>query len=220
MTYDVLILSHDGNVATLTLNRPEKRNALSSALRAEIARAFGELAADDSVSVVILTGAGSVFCAGFDLSEFDQSGDVVAHFTDDDNPVAFHTALGTFDKPIVGAINGPALAGGFDVACQCDIRIAADTAVFGHPEIKFGAPTMFTQLSYIVGGGIARDLALTGRKIDAVEALRIGLVSSVVPAAEIREAATACARQIAEAPLAALQVVKRAINTRAPLQFP
>jgi len=220
MTYEFLILSHDGNVATLTLNRPEKRNALSSALRAEMAHAFGELAADDSVSVVVLTGAGSVFCAGFDLSEFDQSGDVVSHFTDDDNPVVFHTALGTFDKPIVGAINGPALAGGFDVACQCDIRIAADTAVFGHPEIKFGAPTMFTQLSYIVGGGIARDLALTGRKIDAVEALRIGLVSSVVPAAEIREAATACARQIAEAPLAALQVVKRTTNQRAPLQFP
>src|SRR5947209_20181892 len=107
MTYSLLRLSRDGNVATLTLNRPEKRNALGSALRAEIARAFGELAADDSVSVVILTGAGSVFCAGFDLSEFDQSGDVVAHFTDDDNPVVFHTALGTFDKPIVGAINGP-----------------------------------------------------------------------------------------------------------------
>src|SRR5947207_13834405 len=220
MPYEFLILSHDGNVATLTLNRPEKRNALSSALRAEIARAFGELATDDSVSVVILTGAGSVFCAGFDLSEFDQSGDVVAHFTDDDNPVVFHASLGTFDKPIVGAINGPALAGGFDVACQCDIRIAADTAVFGHPEIKFGAPTMFTQLSYIVGGGVARDLALTGRRIDAAEALRIGLVSSVVPVAEIREAAMTCARQIAKAPLATLQAVKRTINSRSPLLFP
>ena len=220
MSYEFLTLDREGQIATVTLNRPEKRNALNSTLRAEIARAFGELATDDSVSVVILTGAGSVFCAGFDLSEFDQSGDVVAHFTDDDNPVVFHASLGTFDKPIVGAINGPALAGGFDVACQCDIRIAADAAIFGHPEIKFGAPTMFTQLSYIVGGAIARDLALTGRKIDAAEALRIGLVSSVVPAAEIWEAALVCARQIAEAPLAALQVVKRTINQRAPLQFP
>ncbi|MGZ4140872.1 MAG: enoyl-CoA hydratase/isomerase family protein, partial [Actinomycetota bacterium] len=172
MTYEFLTLGRDGPVATVMLNRPEKRNALSRGLRAEIARVFGELAGDDSVSVVILTGAGSVFCAGFDLSEFDQSGDVAAHFTEDDNPVVFHTALGTFDKPIVGAINGPALAGGFDVACQCDVRIGADTAVFGHPEIKFGAPTMFTQLSYIVGGAIARDLALTGRRIDAAEALR------------------------------------------------
>ena len=79
---------------------------------------------------------------------------------------------------------------------------------------------MFTQLSYIVGGGIARDLALTGRKIDAAEALRIGLVSSVVPAAELTAAAMGCARQIAEAPLAALRVVKATINARAPLQFP
>src|SRR5438477_6528852 len=220
MTYSFLTLSRDDNVATLTLNRPEKRNALSRALRAEIARALGELAADDSVSVLILTGAGSAFCAGFDLSEFDQSGDLVAHFSDDDNPVVFHQSLGSFDKPIVGAINGPALAGGFDVACQCDVRIAADTAVFGHPEIKFGAPTMFTQLSYIVGGGIARDLALTGRKLDAAEALRIGLASSVVPASELQEAAMTCARQIAEAPLATLQAVKRTINARAPLQFP
>ena len=79
---------------------------------------------------------------------------------------------------------------------------------------------MFTQLSYIVGGGVARDLALTGRRIDAAEALRIGLVSSVVPVAEIREAAMTCARQIGEAPLATLQAVKRTINARAPLQFP
>ena len=220
MDYEFLKVDQDGQIAAVTLNRPDKRNALSSALRAEIARAFGELAGDDSVSVVILTGAGSVFCAGFDLSEFDQSGDVVAHFTDDDNPVVFHTSLGTFDKPIVGAINGPALAGGFDVACQCDIRIAADTAVFGHPEIKFGAPTMFTQLSYIVGGGIARDLAMSGRRIDAAEALRIGLVSAVVPVSEIQDAAMARAQQIAEAPLAALRMVKATINARAPLQFP
>ncbi|MGZ6496996.1 MAG: enoyl-CoA hydratase-related protein, partial [Actinomycetota bacterium] len=87
MTYEFLTLGRDGPVATVMLNRPEKRNALSRALRAEIARVFGELAGDDSVSVVILTGAGSVFCAGFDLSEFDQSGDVAAHFTEDDNPV-------------------------------------------------------------------------------------------------------------------------------------
>jgi len=220
MSYEFLRLEQDGQVATVTLDRPEKRNALSRALRSEIARCFGELAADDSVSVVVLTGAGSVFCAGFDLSEFDQSGDVAAHFTNDDNPVVFHQSLGSFDKPIVGAINGPALAGGFDVACQCDIRIAADIAVFGHPEVKFGAPTMFTQLSYIVGGGIARDLALTGRKIDAGEALRIGLVSKVVPAADVLEESVTTARTIAEAPLAALRVVKATINARAPLQFP
>jgi enoyl-CoA hydratase len=220
MSYEFLTLSREDNIAILTLNRPEKRNALSRALRAEIPKALGELAADDAVSVVVLTGAGSVFCAGFDLSEFDQTGDVVAHFTDDDNPIVFHESLGSFDKPIVGAINGPALAGGFDVASQCDVRIAADTAVFGHPEIKFGAPTMFSQLSHIVGGGMARDLALSGRKIDAMEALRIGLVSRVVPAEEVMNEALGFARTIAEAPLATLRMVKATINERAPLRFP
>jgi enoyl-CoA hydratase/carnithine racemase len=220
MSYEFLTLETDGNIAVVTLNRPEKRNALSAALRKEIARVFAELASDDSVNVVVLTGAGPVFCAGFDLSEFDQGGDVVAHFQEDDNPVVFHQSLGSFDKPIVGAINGPALAGGFDVACQCDVRIASETAVFGHPEIKFGAPAMFTQLSYIVGGGVARDLALSGRKIDAAEALRIGLVSKVVPEADVLRKSIAVAGIIAEAPLAALRVVKAAINARAPLQFP
>jgi enoyl-CoA hydratase/carnithine racemase len=220
MTYEFLTFEKYDEIAVVVLNRPDKRNALSAALRSEIVDLFGYLDKEESTRVVVLTGAGSVFCAGFDLKEFDQAGDVIEHFQGDDNPVVFHDSLGSFSKPIVGAINGPALAGGFDVACQCDIRIAADTAVFGHPEIKFGAPTMFTQLSYIVGGGIARDLALTGRRIDAAEALRIGLVSSVVPVAEVREAAMTCARQIAEAPLATLQVVKRTINARAPLQFP
>jgi enoyl-CoA hydratase/carnithine racemase len=220
MSYEFLTLSREDGVAVVTLNRPEKRNALSAALRKEIALQFAELASDDSVSVVVLTGAGSVFCAGFDLSEFDQSGDVVAHFTDDDNPVVFHQSLGSFDKPIVGAINGPALAGGFDVACQCDIRIAAETAVFGHPEIKFGAPTMFNQLAHIIGGGMARDLALSGRKIDAMEALRIGLVSRVVPTEEVMTESMSYARGVAEAPLATLRMVKTTINTRAPLQFP
>jgi enoyl-CoA hydratase len=220
MGFDFLKLQQDGQIATITLDRSEKRNALNRALRAEIAKAFGQIADDDSVSVVVLTGSGPVFCAGFDLSEFDQSGDVVAHFTEDDNPLVFHQALGSFDKPIVGAINGPALAGGFDVACQCDIRIASETAVFGHPELKFGAPTMFTQLSYIVGGGVARDLALSGRKIDAAEALRIGLVSRVVPEADVLRASLEYAAMIAEAPLAALRVVKATINARAPLQFP
>jgi enoyl-CoA hydratase/carnithine racemase len=220
MTYEFLTVEKYREITVVVLNRPEKRNALSAALRKEIADLLSFLDKEESTRVVVLTGAGSVFCAGFDLTEFDQAGDVIEHFQGDDNPVLFHESLGSFSKPIVGAINGPALAGGFDVACQCDIRIAADTAIFGHPEIKFGAPTMFTQLSYIVGGGIARDLALTGRRIDAAEALRIGLVSSVVPAAEIRDTAMACARQIAEAPLATLQVVKRTINARAPLQFP
>ncbi len=221
MPYELLLLDRQDTVATVTLNRPEKRNALSAALRAEVADVFIELDADDSVREVILTGSGSAFCAGFDLTEFDQSGDVLAQFAENpENPFRFHKALGTFSKPLIGAINGPALAGGFDVAAQCDVRIASEEAVFGHPEIKFGAPTLVTQLSYIVGGAVARDLCLSGRRIDAAEAFRIGLVMKVVPKQELMAEAHAYAASVAKAPLETLQAVKRAIVERAPFVVP
>ena len=131
-----------------------------------------------------------------------------------------HERLQAFGKPLIAAINGPALAGGFDIAVQCDVRIASDTAVFGHPEIKFGAPTLVTILSQIVGGAIARDLALSGRRIDAAEAHRVGLVAKVVPAGSVREETVAYARIVAEAPLDALKAVKRALVRENPLAFP
>jgi enoyl-CoA hydratase/carnithine racemase len=221
MSYDLLLLDRQDTVATVTLNRPEKRNALSAALRAEVADLFTELDADDSVRAVVLTGSGSAFCAGFDLTEFDQSGDVVAQFAaDPENPFHFHEVLGIFSKPLVGAINGPAFAGGFDVAAQCDVRIASEDAVFGHPEIKFGAPTLVTQLSSIVGGAVARDLCLSGRRIDAAEALRIGLVMKVVPKEKLIAEAHAYAETVAEAPLEALRAVKEAIVRHAPFIVP
>jgi enoyl-CoA hydratase len=210
-----------GEVAVLTLDRPEKRNALNAVLRDEIADAIEAIDADEQTKVVVLTGAGSAFCAGFDLTEFDQGGDVIGQFAENPhNPFRFHEVLGAFSKPLVGAINGPALAGGFDLAAQCDVRIASDAAVFGHPEIKFGAPTIVSQLSHIVGGAIARDLCLSGRRIDATEAHRIGLVIKVVAADALMEEAIAYARAVSEAPLEALRTVKRAINQRAPFVFP
>jgi len=217
---DILLVERAGNVATLTLNRPEKRNALSDALRRALATALGDLAADDAISVAILTGAGPVFCAGFDLSEFQQE---PGAFDDPgiwQSGQLMHDALQSFPKPLVAAINGPALGGGFDVATQCDVRIAADTAVFGHPEIKFGAPTLYTNLSYIVGGGVARDLTLSGRRIDATEALRIGLVINVVPAIDLMAVTLAYAHEVAEAPLEALKAVKTAIVTATPFRMP
>jgi enoyl-CoA hydratase len=106
-------------------------------------------------------------------------------------------------------VNGPALGGGFDLATLCDLRIASAEAVFGHPEIKFGAPPLFTPLRWIIGDGIARDLCLTGRRIDAEEALRIGLVSRVVAGASLLDEARGVARQMAEAPQRALEATKR-----------
>lgn len=229
MSYELLLLERDPPLATITLNRPEKRNALSHALRLELSSAIAELGSDDTISVAILTGAGPVFCAGFDLSEFKQDPEAFADVTADGaapegsiwtSGQLMHERLGTFGKPLIGAINGPALAGGFDIAVQCDVRIAADSAVFGHPEIKFGAPTLFTILSQIVGGAVARDLALSGRRIDAVEAHRVGLVSKVVAVEAVMEASIAYARVVAEAPLDALKAVKAAIIAASPLAFP
>lgn len=229
MSYELLLLERDPPLATITLNRPEKRNALSHALRVELAEAVGEIEADDALSVAILTGAGPVFCAGFDLSEFKQDSAAFADVTAEREPpegsvwtsgLTMHERLQNFAKPLIGAINGPALAGGFDIAVQCDVRIASETAQFGHPEIKFGAPTLVTILTQIVGGAVARDLALSGRKIDAAEAHRVGLVSKVVPAAAVLDEAIAYARVVAEAPLDALKAVKAALVKAAPFTAP
>ena len=227
-SYALLLLERDPPLATITLNRPEKRNALSHALRLELVAAVRELDADDAISVAILTGAGPVFCAGFDLSEFKQEPgafEAVASGTTEEGSIwtsgqLMHERLQAFSKPLIGAINGPALAGGFDIAVQCDVRIAAETAVFGHPEIKFGAPTLYTILSQIVGGAVARDLALSGRRIDAAEANRLGLVNKVVTVDAVMNETITYARTVAEAPLDALKAVKAAIVRSAPIVFP
>ena len=219
-TYELLTIQAEPPIATITLNRPDKRNALSHALRTELAGAVAEIAADDGISVAILTGAGPVFCAGFDRSEFDPSNEVFQDASVWTSGQLMHERLQAFAKPLIGAINGPALGGGFDIAVQCDVRIASETATFGHPEIKFGAPTLYTILSQIVGGGVARDLALSGRRIDALEALRVGLVSAVVPAEALRDEALTYARTVAEAPLDALKAVKSGIVRETPFRVP
>lgn len=220
MTYELLRLERDPPLATLTLNRPDKRNALSHALRAELTSALAELGTDDALSVVILTGAGAVFCAGFDRSEFTPDPGVLEDDERWRSGQLMHEALQSFGKPLIGAINGPALGGGFDIAAQCDVRIASESAAFGHPEIKFGAPTLYTILSQIVGGAIARDLCLSGRRIDAAEAHRIGLVSAVVAPDRLTAEAEAYARMVAEAPREALEAVKAAIVRETPFRVP
>ena len=125
-------------VATLTLNRPEKRNALSIAVRDEVSDALDALAADESLKAVVITGAGDVFCSGFDLKEFERLGE--PEFADRlwASSDRFHRTVLEFPLPTVAAVNGPALAGGFDLAVMCDVRVAADTARFAHPELSFG----------------------------------------------------------------------------------
>ncbi len=176
MSRDIATHVADDGVATITLARPERRNALSIKLRNEITQQLDSWATDPAVRAVVLTGAGSTFCAGFDLDEFAQA-DLAPTIKDSSH--RYHLAVWHFPKPLLAAVNGPAVAGGMDLCVLCDFRIASANALFGHPEIKFGAPPLFTPLQWIVGVGIARELCLTGRRIDADEALRIGLVNSV-----------------------------------------
>jgi enoyl-CoA hydratase len=210
VAYDFLDMEYQDAVATVILNRPEKRNALSRAMRAEIVVCLKELEANDEVRVVILTGRGTAFCAGFDLSELSEEG--MKFEAVDELDLEYHSAVANFAKPLIAAVNGPAFAGGFDLASLCDIRIAAETAVFAHPEIKSGAPALYGPLKEIIGGAQARDICLSGRRVDAAEACRIGLVSRVVAEDSLMEEARQLARSISEAPLDTLKRVKRQIT--------
>ncbi|TML88378.1 MAG: enoyl-CoA hydratase/isomerase family protein [Actinobacteria bacterium] len=195
----VLVSDPADGVATLTLNRPEKKNALSIAVRDEFTDALDALARDDAVKVVVVTGAGDTFSAGFDLREFDRLDDEAFAATLWASSDRWHRGCIEFPLPMLAAVNGPALAGGLDLAVMCDVRVAADTARFSHPEITFG-DVVYGPLHDIVGGAVARDLCFTGRAVDASEALRLHLVSAVVPAAELLAEAGRFAAQIARAP--------------------
>jgi enoyl-CoA hydratase/carnithine racemase len=211
----LIIEGPESGVAVLTLNRPDRKNALSVALRDEIADALAALAADDRVKAVIVTGAGDAFCAGFDLKEFERAaadgefGNALWASSD-----RYHRACIEFRLPLIAAVNGPAIAGGFDLAVMCDLRVAAQEARFAHPEITFG-DVVYGPLHDLVGGAVARDLCFTGRSIDAAEALALRLVSSVVPRDELMQAARETAAQIARAPRDVLLRTKAKAQRRA-----
>jgi enoyl-CoA hydratase len=213
MPEHILVTRSEGGVVWLTLNRPEKKNALSIALRDEVSEALEVLASDEEVKTVVLTGAGDVFCAGFDLSEFnlDGVGDQQRLWESSDR---FHMGCLSFPLPLVAAVNGPALAGGFDLAVMCDLRIAADTARFSHPEQAW-SDVVYGPLHDLVGGGVARDLCLTGRSVDAHEALALGLVSQVVPGVDLRAVAAKVAGMVARAPRDVLLRMKAKVIRRA-----
>ena len=151
-------------------------------------------------------GRGAAFSAGFDLSEFKQTERFEELFA---TSARYHRQVWHYPKPTIAAVNGVAMGGGFDLATLCDIRICSETAEFGHPEIKFGAPTIYTPLRWIIGAGLARDLCLTGRRIDAREAYRIGLVSEVVAADRVLARAVEIGEGILEAPMESIKFVKR-----------
>jgi len=192
----VLRTAPEDGVVTLTLNRAEKKNALSIALRDELSDALDDLGGDEAVKSVVVTGAGDVFSAGFDLREFQQPELTDQLWASSDR---FHATVLQFQLPLIAAVNGPAIAGGFDLAVMSDVRVATDTARFSHPEIEFG-DVVYGPLHDIVGGGLARELCFTGRVVEAREAKALGLVSSVVPVDELASEVTRFTALMGRAP--------------------
>jgi enoyl-CoA hydratase len=215
MADSLTILEEAHGVAVLTLNRPEKRNALSRALRDEIMLRLDELEQTDAVRAVVLTGAPPAFCAGFDRREFTGDGMEKVF----EQAIAYHRRVYTFAKPLIAAVNGPALGGGCDLAAMCDFRLAASTAIFGQPQLRFGAPAIYDLMRAVIGTGAAREMCLTGRQYDAHEALAIGLVNRVLDPNELLESATAVARETASLPEGVAEAAKRSFLAQQPRLF-
>lgn len=205
----LLSLERRDEVALVTLQRPEKRNALSIDLRVELSEAFGRLGEDDGVGCIVLTGAGSAFCAGMDVTQF--GGDIEHRRRLVETSTAAFEAIGSCPRPAIAAVNGPALAGGFALALLCDLRVAAETATFGFPELPRGIPPSYASARAAMAPAMAAELTLTGRVFEADEALRLGIVNQVVPEGQAVERALKLAAGIAAAPREATLETKRRI---------
>lgn len=212
--YETLLLERRGRVAIITVNRPEKRNALNIKTREEGAALIEELRTDDSVNVVVITGAGDkAFIAGADIAEFAGR---TAH-TQREVMVArsLFNAIDTFPKPVIAMVNGYCLGGGCEVALACDIRIASETASFGQPEINLGiipGGGGTQRLTRLVGEGKAMEMILTGQIIDAKTAFNIGLVNHVVPPDQLEAKTMELANSIAEKGPIAVRLAKEAVK--------
>lgn len=221
MSEDVVLVCRDGPVAIVTLNRPQAMNALSQALRRDLAKVFRELEADDEVRAIVLTGAGTrAFTAGLDLKELGQQGLGAANAeTADDNPVK---AIEQTGKPVIGAINGVAITGGFEVALACDVLIGSENARFADTHARVGIMPgwgLSQKLSRLIGPYRARELSLSGNFLDAATAERWGLLNRVVPADELVAAATKLAHDMATIAPGFARGYKRLINDGYELPF-
>jgi enoyl-CoA hydratase/carnithine racemase len=205
----LLTIEPRGAVALVTLQRPDKRNALSIDLRIELADAFTRLAGDDSVACIVLTGAGTAFCSGMDTSQFGGDPDHRRRLVESSTG-AFH-AVGRCPKPVLAAVNGPALAGGFALALLCDVQLAAESATFGFPEVALGIPASYAAARAALAPGAARDLCLSGRILGADEAARLGIVSEVLPDETLVDGMLGRAESIAQLPRATVLETKRRI---------
>jgi enoyl-CoA hydratase len=216
MSYKSIVFEKADQIATITLNRPEKLNALSPQLVEELYDALRDADADDSVRVIILTGGETVFAAGADLGAMDAAlPDVVQTFKQRFSPRNPFDYIEQLGKPVIAAVAGYALGGGCELAMCCDFRIAADNAKFGQPEIRVGlipGAGGTQRLQRLIGMTKAKELIMLGDSIDAEKAEQLGLVNAVVPAENLLDEASKLAARLIEKPPFGLRLAKMVMN--------
>ncbi len=212
-----VLLSEDlGPIRRLTMNRPTALNALSGELIEALSSAFRETAGDPSVRVIILRGSGRAFCAGYDLAEDAGAGakDSAAWYHELDESAAKMLEIFDNPKPVIAQVHSYCLAGGCDLMMICDLCVCSDDSFFGEPEIRFGSGVVTMVMPWVLGVRKSKELLYTGEdRIDAPEALRIGLVNKVVPRDELDAATLALAEEIAKNDPFAIAMTKKAINS-------
>jgi enoyl-CoA hydratase len=206
-------------VVVLTLSRPQKKNSLNKTMRSELIHAFEYLAHDDKTQAVVLYGGEDTFCAGFDREEvmaLIQNGTAQDGRSFAKETIAFQESILKFPKLLIAAISGYALGGGFDLAVLCHLRVASGTAVFGHPEIGFGACPIFFPYYALVGRGKALELTLAtaqrDRFIDAKEAFKLGIVNRLSKSGAVLQEAVEYAKEILRSPAFAVSLLLQASN--------
>lgn len=215
MEFQNIRLEINNNIAIVTVNRPDKLNALNALTMSELKSVFTKLNKDDNVYVIILTGAGEkAFVAGADISELNKLDMIAAKSFAESGQDVFNT-IENSDKPVIAAVNGFALGGGCELALACHIRIASENARFGQPEVNLGIIPGYggtQRLARLINSGRAMEMILTGDMIDANEALRIGLVNHVYPQDELMQKALEMTGKIASKGLHAVRLAIKAIN--------
>jgi enoyl-CoA hydratase len=199
----------------LTMNRPDRLNALNGELVEALSGALAEAESDDGVSVLILRGAGRAFCAGYDLEEDAGTGpmDSAGWYEELERSAARMLELIDHPKPVIAQVHSYCLAGGTDLMLACDLCVCSEDALFGYPDIRFGSGVVTMLLPWVVGARKAKELLFTGKdRVPAEEALRIGLVNRVVPAGELDDATLALADEIAKNEPFVVRATKRAVN--------
>lgn len=211
---EVILYETLGPIATITLNRPHKLNALNAEVITELERRLSQAENDDEVKVLLLAANGRAFSAGYDITdEIEAKTETPLEWL----PILRRDVAATmrvwdFPKPTIAVVQGYCLAGGCELAMACDIIVAAEDAEFGEPEIQYGSGPVTLLMPFILGQKKTSELLFTGDRIDAREALRLGLVNTVVPLDQMESTATALALRIANAPLAVLRLTKEALR--------